>query len=71
MYQAILIRSDFAHLSNVDIHFIIANRIGLMGCYQIGQVHLTVLHHFDGINLRLEIPHIIHLLPQLLHADLR
>ena len=52
-----------------QVNRIMSDLVRLVRRDEIGQVDLTVLHHFLCIYLGVEITHVIHLLPELLHAD--
>ena len=73
----LLARMDFAtrvardsrHLRDRDVHFVMTEIIRFMRGHHVGQIDLAVLDALDGVHLGMEITHIVHLLPQLLHAD--
>ena len=69
--QTSLVGSDGTNGFIGDIDLVPAYRIGLMRRDEIGEVELTFLDSDGGVHLGMEITHVVHLLAQLLHADLR
>ena len=71
LYVNALIQRYMAHFFYRDIYLVMTNRIRLMSGDDISHPHLTILDHFLRIHLCLEIPHVRHLLLELMHAGTR